>query len=649
MEIEIRNETIMTSHLQNASCSGKKNTNNGNMSSQSFASFCVSVLLGPGTKSQIDIPCGDGNVSSNGYAYFDGGKVNHAKVRKREREQNKFQQMLCSAIQEVSSAYINGEALDGAIEVLFEHLVRGGDANGSNSDGSSANPCAFSQRTDLEIFRNDLESCLANTLLHKYLSSNWNRIDDLIWINKKKQDDLLARNKETNKADIIKINHSCDDADNDNNKNCFSPPRCCWEKTRKAYFRKKIPDDLRRARKFTTVTTMLRSVRNESQSNLSSPELGISGSRNRNRSRSIEEAASFFHRRSPTVYFLGGGMGAGKSSVISYLKKTNDEMFENDPVVVEADAFKHCDPVFHALKALREKNGAAQRNINNGEDQRLSQLIHQHSTDAANQQLVVALANQRDIVVDGTMTWMPYVMQTVAMIRDAHKHRYLRGPGYSEANEQYWEKVEPMDKDGLCLPYRVEMVGVTVDAEHAVSRGIRRAIVTGRGVPVRGQLRSHRLYSQHFPTYANGRDSKTTTNNENNGGNKNHRPSVKSKVLFDRIRLFDNSSTSADRGELVSQEEIVNVEEKVNDNNTATSTPVQGTAPQKNRHQRRRLPPRCIAWRDSPNGALSVIPDAYKRFLKKQQVNDAATGVADLYKSNQTNNQHQHSQHQQHQ
>lgn len=30
---------------------------------------------------------------------------------------------------------------------------------------------------------------------------------------------------------------------------------------------------------------------------------------------------------------------------------------------------------------------------------------------------------------DGTMTWAPFVEQTIAMVRD-HQHTYKRGPGY---------------------------------------------------------------------------------------------------------------------------------------------------------------------------------------------------------------------------
>lgn len=39
-----------------------------------------------------------------------------------------------------------------------------------------------------------------------------------------------------------------------------------------------------------------------------------------------------------------------------------------------------------------------------------------------------AVNQQRDVIFDGTMTWAPFVQQTIAMVRD-HRHNYRRGPG----------------------------------------------------------------------------------------------------------------------------------------------------------------------------------------------------------------------------
>lgn len=40
-----------------------------------------------------------------------------------------------------------------------------------------------------------------------------------------------------------------------------------------------------------------------------------------------------------------------------------------------------------------------------------------------------AVNQQKDVVFDGTMTWAPFVQQTIAMVRD-HQHNYKRGSGF---------------------------------------------------------------------------------------------------------------------------------------------------------------------------------------------------------------------------
>lgn len=34
------------------------------------------------------------------------------------------------------------------------------------------------------------------------------------------------------------------------------------------------------------------------------------------------------------------------------------------------------------------------------------------------------------IIMDGTLTWDPYVRQTIDMVRSIHRHHYCMGPGY---------------------------------------------------------------------------------------------------------------------------------------------------------------------------------------------------------------------------
>lgn len=126
----------------------------------------------------------------------------------------------------------------------------------------------------------------------------------------------------------------------------------------------------------------------------------------------------------------------------------------------------------------------------------LNTQVHQSSTDAASSLLVTALNEGRDVIMDGTLSWEPFVEQTIAMVRNVHKSRYRMGVGYKVASdgtitENYWERIpdgeeeeeeegeygnEESSEDGQNLnrkPYRIELVGVVCDAYLAVVRGIR--------------------------------------------------------------------------------------------------------------------------------------------------------------------------------
>ncbi|KAI3829105.1 hypothetical protein L1987_03220 [Smallanthus sonchifolius] len=201
--------------------------------------------------------------------------------------------------------------------------------------------------------------------------------------------------------------------------------------------------------------------------------------------------------RSPVLLFMGGGMGAGKSTVLKEIKK---EAFwsgaAESAVVVEADAFKETDVIYQALNSKGHHNDMLQT----------AELVHQTSTDAASSVLVTALNDGRDVIMDGTLSWEPFVEQTIAMARNVHKHRYRMGVGYKVLEdgtiiEDYWEKVEDKDKDKVMKPYRIELVGVVCDPYLAVTRGIMRAIAVKRAVRVNSQLKSHKRFAKAFPNY----------------------------------------------------------------------------------------------------------------------------------------------------
>jgi len=207
------------------------------------------------------------------------------------------------------------------------------------------------------------------------------------------------------------------------------------------------------------------------------------------------------------LLLMGGGMGAGKSTVLKdILKEPFWSGAAANAVVVEADAFKETDVLYRALSSRGHHHDMLQT----------AELVHQSSTDAASSLLVTALNEGRDVILDGTLSWEPFVEQTIAMARNVHKCRYRMGVGYKVADdgtitENYWEQVkeeeeeeEEPEENGKApkiKPYRIEMLGVICDAHLAVVRGIRRAIITGRAVRVNSQLQSHKRFASAFPRY----------------------------------------------------------------------------------------------------------------------------------------------------
>ena len=111
------------------------------------------------------------------------------------------------------------------------------------------------------------------------------------------------------------------------------------------------------------------------------------------------------------VVFLGGGMAAGKSTIVNKLYGKSA-----GAVMIAADDFKFKDPVWHSLPRATSKMKLA---------------VHRSSTKTAEQLLLSCLANGRSVILDGTLSWMSFVKQTIAMIRDYKNHGYYRvGPGY---------------------------------------------------------------------------------------------------------------------------------------------------------------------------------------------------------------------------
>ncbi|GMN48919.1 hypothetical protein TIFTF001_018088 [Ficus carica] len=230
-------------------------------------------------------------------------------------------------------------------------------------------------------------------------------------------------------------------------------------------------------------------------------ELKAMGLASNDDSRCTEVMAPVAHaNRSSVLLLMGGGMGAGKSTVLKdILKEPFWAGAAGNAVIIEADAFKESDVIYKALSS-RGHHDMLQT----------AELVHQSSTDAASSLLVTALNEGRDVIMDGTLSWVPFVVQTVTMARNVHRRRYRMGAGYKvdedgTVTENYWERIEDEEPEKVGgkrrKPYRIELVGVVCDAYLAVIRGIRRAIICRRAVRVNSQLKSHKRFANAFLTY----------------------------------------------------------------------------------------------------------------------------------------------------
>ncbi|PIA45236.1 hypothetical protein AQUCO_01700636v1 [Aquilegia coerulea] len=255
--------------------------------------------------------------------------------------------------------------------------------------------------------------------------------------------------------------------------------------TRKQRF-ERITKDLKVTRVFATLVEEMKAIKNLQNDNSECTNVMVPAAHN---------------KRSPVLLLMGGGMGAGKSTVLKdILKESFWSEAAANAVVVEADAFKETDVIYRALSSRGHHDML-----------HTAELVHQSSTDAASSLLVTALNEGRDVIMDGTLSWEPFVEQTIAMARNVHHHRYRMGVGYKVADdgtitENYWEQVEEDEEhehkeEAKRKPYRIELVGVVCDPYLAVVRGIRRAILMGRAVRVQSQLTSHKRFANAFPRY----------------------------------------------------------------------------------------------------------------------------------------------------
>eukprot|EP01050_Picozoa_sp_SAG11_P010647 SAG11_NODE_1079_length_5962_cov_20.499232_1_plen_737_part_00 len=299
-------------------------------------------------------------------------------------------------------------------------------------------------QSHLQKCRANLTAWLDDLSAYYFAASDWGQIDSILAVNCQAVD---CQNEAQPCEPGKKPAHTTSAAATKN-----------WGTLRRSVWEAHIMQTLRMVREFRTMTDILRSVQQNTEDPLSRARAELNA------------------HMPPFIVFLGGGMAAGKSSVVA-------KLHTEGCVVIEADNFKHNDVVYQQL------------NDKLGGDNRVAAMVHGYSTEAANQQLIAALASGRNIVLDGTCSWLPYVQQTIEMVRNFHQFHYRLGSGYDHKTgaEEYFVRTIPVNPSQSRKPYRIKMVGVSCEPALAVARALRRKMICGRGVPLRSQLRSHKV------------------------------------------------------------------------------------------------------------------------------------------------------------
>jgi len=163
---------------------------------------------------------------------------------------------------------------------------------------------------------------------------------------------------------------------------------------------------------------------------------------------------SFFEGKTPVenpeVYIVGGGMGAGKTTV---LKSGQVDLPEN-MVWADGDAIKFMLPEMKEALEKGDPNGAG--------------LVHEESSYLSKKIAYLASKGKYNLIMDGTGN------NTLANLT---------------------KKVNSMREGGQV----VNAIYVTLDTDEAWRRALQRAERTGRYVPKAALFESHRMVSKVFP------------------------------------------------------------------------------------------------------------------------------------------------------
>lgn len=176
----------------------------------------------------------------------------------------------------------------------------------------------------------------------------------------------------------------------------------------------------------------------------------------------------------PIAYVMGGGGASGKGTILKALQAQGE--IPRGIVEIDPDRIKTGGKGVSGIPEYRT--------ILDRGDARAAAVVHEESSQVANQVKDRAIAEKRDFVLDRTLGDPAKALKELQALKDAG--------------------------------YEVRLFGVTLDAADAVDRAVKRATGSGRYVPLDSLLKAHKGFASGFEDYA---------------------------ALVDRARLYDNTVT----------------------------------------------------------------------------------------------------------
>ena len=266
-------------------------------------------------------------------------------------------------------------------------------------------------------------------------------------------------------------------------------------------------------------------------------------------------------RRNPIVVFLGGGMSSGKSTVLAHLRSLRTGLFgvHSDAVYIESDHFKLSDPVYAGLRV----DDPDRAMYVHGYSVRVAEEALLSAVRARRDVVIDGTCAWKEYVVqtirmirrseevawkrgdgmreDGSEEYwvevpgapLPWAMiagqgdgspstlsaasssselsatelleKFPALAYSSSTLTHLSPPSHPrEATTHHPALVHSASTTSLLPPpppYLIAMLGVTAPVQSAISRAVRRAVITGRTVPIAALKKSYQLFSAAFDAY----------------------------------------------------------------------------------------------------------------------------------------------------